>query len=931
MPSSKNRIDLKKKLKDKLVYLREFIIYGLSSIAFITGQIFFITQQRTTGLLISLIGAGFGLGYYLLYGIRIYSPKKLHVKSSIKIKPSLLRENTKSVIANDSPKMRVVFGRGIFLIISFVIAFIAQGIIAQQGNPQTLDKGVILYIISAALFLWVFKPWFRENLKNLSLNPKIESIVFTFIILIAIFYRFYKLNKIPSGLFIDQGYAGYSALKILHQGWRPFYITGLLHAFSLAYYQLALWFTIFKPNQFGIYSFYATLSILAFPLIYWTFRQLAGARVALLSIFILAVMRWNVNFSRNGFPTIQVPLYMFGTLAFLLYGLNKNKRWAFIIASIFFSAGFYTYQAYQVFPLLLLFYSIYELINNRRQIQKNLINIFIFTGLGLILTFPVYHRLLSTQNLGSRESQLFIMNKVKAEHSWKPFWRVVGKTELMFNREGDSNPRQNLQNAPMLDTISGILFVLGLFYALSRIIRRKYFYAISGFLVTTLPCVLTIDPAHANRMLGITPFLAFIIAIPLSVIWGRIYEIGKHKWEKYFLAIMILPLGLISYKNFYIYFYQQANNYASWANYSIHPTAMGKFIQSHGRKYDYYISPIYFHHYTIDYFGYKELSQIHRLTLPNSLAPLKTPIGKGAAYCLPNDQKSVLKMLLKLYPHGEAVTYLDPQFKPYVYAFLVSAHQLNHVRGVNAEMLLVKKKIHLKKFPFSYKNFKYSMKIVGDIFLPSFSKYEFQIPHGESIRCRIGQRTIVFGKQYQFACGFYSFEMDYHPLQFENKNFLNLKMKISNGPWSLVPNWMFTTLQLNHGLEGTYFDNLQEYKNRVLVKWDPILDFTNGNDLDWASIPELIYWNGFLNIKKQGLYAFDISTSCQTEMVLDNRIILKSPDDISKPIYLTQGLHSIKIYYQNTNNWWITFAVRWKKPSSYRFHVIPNTAWGITQ
>ncbi len=116
-----------------------------------------------------------------------------------------------------------------------------------------------------------------------------------------------------------------AALRILHEGWHPFYVEDVFHAYSLALFQLAFWFKLFGATEVSLKLFYAFLGLLGFPLIYWTFRQLAGTRVALLSLFILAVMRWNINFSRNGFPTVQMSLYMFGTIAFLIHAIHGNK------------------------------------------------------------------------------------------------------------------------------------------------------------------------------------------------------------------------------------------------------------------------------------------------------------------------------------------------------------------------------------------------------------------------------------------------------------------------------------------------------------------------------------------------------------------------------------------------------------------------------
>ena len=57
---------------------------------------------------------------------------------------------------------------------------------------------------------------------------------------------------------------------------------------------------------------------------------------------------------------------------------------------------------------------------------------------------------------GNRESDVFIGNNMAAQHSLKPLWNQAVSNILMFNREGDPNPRHNLPGTRMLDDVTGV-------------------------------------------------------------------------------------------------------------------------------------------------------------------------------------------------------------------------------------------------------------------------------------------------------------------------------------------------------------------------------------------------------------------------------------------------------------------------------------------
>ena len=411
--------------------------------------------------------------------------------------------------------------RWVMIAFSLVFAGLGQWQMTKVWDNSTLYYGLGLYAVAVALFLLAFRRFPDDGLSEAPLTPRMEWTVFGVIMLVAAFFRIYNLDTFPNGIFMDQGFVGWQALKISHEHYFPSLFAYLyeepMNASSYLFYLMTPWFWIFSPTQAHLFLFYALLGLSTFPLIYWTFRQIMGPRVSLLALYFLAIMRWHFNLNRNGFPTSQVPLYMFGTLAFFLYWLNSKKSWSLWVSAVFFSLGLYTYQAYKIFPLLLLLLCLYEFFTRWWQpltaggkkngfIDKGTALFFSAKGikklfsllrlseakkLGIALVIiaalasPMVIYMVHMGKIGSREGEN-IWAVCKGQHSLKPFQDMIGKTLLMCNRSGDDNERHNLPNYRMLDDFSGPLFFLGAFYALSRFRQRRFYYAVMGIMVMSL-------------------------------------------------------------------------------------------------------------------------------------------------------------------------------------------------------------------------------------------------------------------------------------------------------------------------------------------------------------------------------------------------------------------------------------------------------------
>lgn len=560
-----------------------------------------------------------------------------------------------------------------------LLAVVGQAFLSLAENPLTLWPGLLFY----GLALW--KLGSLSSASTASPNPlplKIEILLGALVLGLGFFLRIYRLDSMPSGMHTDQGLTGLCALRILREGWRPF---GELLDYEvpeiLLFYQLAGWFGIAGSSYFTFHLFFILLSLASFPLIYWALRQWAGQRTALFSLFLLAVMRWNWIETRNGYPSLQVPFYLFGAMAFWCFWIQSGKKWAFILSALFVSAGFYTYQAFKIVPLLMVVFSLYELIIRKR---KDLLRpILLYFLLVLVMTAPLLACMWSRGNIGHREKELFIGTEILRQRSLEPLWDVWTGTALMFNRSGDRNPRHNIPGHRMLDDSTAILFILGMALLWRKRREPSGFYPLWGFWVMSLPGLLSTDVSHSNRLVALTPFVAFFGGSALDFLWQRA---GAFKASRFPAVLLYVLLGLIASQNARTYFVDQAGNEECWRSFGVEQTYIGRTLEDLERHapgdFYYYIEPFYFKNHTVDFLGYQTRKAMSPFNL-TALSQGRLPRDKDSIFILGEGKAGTLDFLSQLFPMGQKTGLRDNEDRALVYVDAVAKETFSKYRAWN--------------------------------------------------------------------------------------------------------------------------------------------------------------------------------------------------------------------------------------------------------
>lgn len=681
------------------------------------------------------------------------------------------------------------------------LAVMGQAFLSQWQAAWTLGAGLALLALAGAQF--------RRWPLSAAADPRPlswELPAFGLIFLLAAGARLWRLSALPFGLHQDMGAIGLCALRILREGWRPG-----LEAFQfqtpypLEFYQIAGWFGLAGPSLFSLRLFFALLSLAAFPLLYLFLRRLAGPRTALLSLFFLAVMRWNWVETRNAHPSVEAPFYLLVLLVLFLYGVRDRKPYLLAAAALAAGLGFYAYQSLKALPLLLWALMAFE----RRRFPEDWKPLRRFSGfaafLPLLLALPLFNYLWVHGTLGKRESETFILGPILAAQSLAPLFSSLSGMALMFNRRGPSDPFYNLPGHRLLDDGTGILFLLGLVLAWRLRKRREGAYPLIGFGVMALPGWLTSDAIPSQRYSGLEPFVAYFAALGgLALYDAMAGRMGKNKNALRWMAA--LALFAVAAQNTRAYFIQQAGDARCRAACGPEQTFIGREIIALEAKFPgrfrYFIDPFFYDNPTVRFMAYPARDRFSLFELEKECRGNRKG-DKDAVVFLAGQKPGVLAFLRTRFPGGRTEDFANPDGSTGLYLFFVGGKAWEAapawgrgLKGVYSQgpagapaAVRVDPLLNFasrQDFPFTGPP-PYSIRWSGRLEVPAPGPYVFQILTSDRARLWLDGKEIPLEKALLLAGGSHSLRLDYEK---ETGYYMALHWvwkKPGDDKWEVVP------------------------------------------------------------------------------------------------------------------------------------------------
>lgn len=357
------------------------------------------------------------------------------------------------------------------------------------------------------------------------MKSRLSTIFLLLILTIAVFFRFYKLDQIPPGLYPDVAVNGTDAINALQSGDLRLYYPENNGREGLFINLIALSFWLFGPSVWAIKivpAFFGILTVVGTYLLtnrLFTFinpflpshkasegqnqpsEKADGSSpppgrvkgdfllshskiIALFSTFFLAISFWHVNFSRLGFRAIMVPFFLVWSLYLLikatriyeLHSNDSNENYNKIVdsccslaAGLLFGLGFHTYISFRVAPLILLPVVVFDVIKcwPRPKIWRWLI-----FALGVVIAASpmIYYFYNNPADFMGRATQVSVF--ASENPALTLAWSAT-KTIGQFIVYGDPNQRHNISGSPQIFWPLIPFFVIGISYVMRQIVKRK--------------------------------------------------------------------------------------------------------------------------------------------------------------------------------------------------------------------------------------------------------------------------------------------------------------------------------------------------------------------------------------------------------------------------------------------------------------------------
>jgi len=551
-----------------------------------------------------------------------------------------------------------------------------------RGGPLLL-AGVTLLSIA----LRAFDPPPRRDLPW----SRGEVIGLLLILAVGAFLRFYRFDDFPGPYTlhaIEEPQTGAGGHKILAYDTRPWEFMGdhYLAAFGM--------WALGDPTMQNLRLPFMVFSLLTIIPMHLWLRQMAQRPAALAGTFLFAVGSWNLIYSRCAHNIFLTNIVVVATIALLL-AYARSGRLTFV-PWIGLLSGYtlYTYAGYRGTTILsLVFLGLLGLRQGwrwvrahdaairataRRAFGRDVVAGTLVLALAAAIVTPIIvittsnraqpsyffeaaNRSLSNKNYYTSDRREFVRQRVQR----------VQDTARIFSHVGDGSNTFNAPREPMLDPLTAVCFVGGLFVAAFHPGRRYGVFFLLMLVFLLAGSAVFVQNLDVRRMQGVTPLVAvfaalfldrlYALALPLPAAWRRAL-VG---------AVAVTGGGFAAWWNYDVYFNRMAGDPLVRQAFRNHYTSLVAYGRTAGEGREMlaltYVKPFFEpsdYYWLIDGVIHgRVLSDLDEVLPPRPIPPAPRP--QSVVIQRPYDGAAAGRLLAAVYPGTQCRDFVDPD-NPYV-------------------------------------------------------------------------------------------------------------------------------------------------------------------------------------------------------------------------------------------------------------------------
>ena len=392
--------------------------------------------------------------------------------------------------------------------------------------------------------------------------------------------RLFRITELPLGPYPDEIFTLNNSLGLLHRPFDLFGHTPLIMEGWVETANLYLYFNLVIEKLFGVSYWSMKLfsvipGVIACGAVLLIGQLLFSRRIALLTTLLFTFAHWPVRLSRYGWDASFMIMAFSLAIWLLLLAMQRGRPLYAYVSGLTAGLCLYSYLASRVCLLSLLFFLAVECGMTRgRSIFKH--GIAFATGAAMAAYPLLCYYLFEPRAFWVRTAELNVFN------SQSPLLAIldnIWRHALMFFVIGGAYARDNFPGLPMMDPLTGLLFMVGL-VILFRAVNTPSARLIACTLVLNFATgVFSVSQEGApyvyrTAAVMIPAFLIAGIGAQVLIDQGE-SKFAERELSKYFGAVTWPVLMLIIVLNLYFYFGLEPQNAAAMRIMAYEPRLIG--------------------------------------------------------------------------------------------------------------------------------------------------------------------------------------------------------------------------------------------------------------------------------------------------------------------------------------------------------------------
>lgn len=815
--------------------------------------------------------------------------------------------------------------------------------VSQATDGDWLRYGIaVLLFVAGAVVVEVTRPTQTRQAQTQAgyfLSRRATLGVLAVIVLLGAGLRLWNLDGMPFGTWYDEAANGLEAIRILREpAYRPIYTDGV-NATGHYLFLIVAAFQLLETNTHAVRLISALMGIATILAAYYFGKELHSPMLGLFLAFLVAVARWSITFSRLGMYNSATPLFEFVVLAFLLRGLRRGSALDFTLAGVALGLGLCYYSAFQLFLPVVGIGGLWLAWRERARWDRLWTGAALMLVAALLVIAPVVkYAWEKPDSYFARVQKTSLFAGKEPEERLPALWTNTRKHLLMFNVRGDGNGRHNLPGAPMLDWVTGGLFVLGLGMCVVRL--RDPAAALGPLWIATglLGGILSLDfeAPQSLRAIGAQPAVLLVAAWPLVEL-DRLWRLGAGRYAPAVGAgiIAVALLAPMTIANVTTYFQRQANSFSSWNVHSTSETVAAQRLLAAEPGTTVYMVSLFDGHPTVRFLA---RDAVYRRLETNATLPIVAEIPGDLLLLLDIERRKLFEMAQRLYPDATFEEVRAPfGGPPTLLVAHIPAAQLRGLQGLQvaytggsengAQIWDVPRAsgqedgaldlLWPEDAPVALP---FTATWSGVLATATYGRYQFFVEAPREAELRIGEAVVVQGDASTGLAAELLLARGLHNIRLRaegGEGRVRLAWQPPDGPPATIPGWaLYHDPVRAQGLLGRYYPNGEWAGEPALLQIDPELGL-------YFHVPTLprpytVVWEGKLAAPAAGRYGFALRSIDESSLFINGAAVAASSgaNEFGRGfVDLSVGLHDIEVRFADRTNH-TNINLMWLPPGS---------------